>query len=458
MAGSCPHPSVCRASGMSGRPAILSASGCCAVGPTCRSAACPSPVNPTMQASARPRPLASKPSSMSVTSSLRASRGRRADEATGPMIASSSFSAQAVIVQVRSVAGRSLADPGARPAVPRTRRRPGGRPQRRVHGHGDVAAVADPDVDEGMAAGTRRALGGGGSVVEGRGLQQVVPEQPVPYLRPGWSSGCRGRGPRCRRRSLRHRSRRRCAAQSTSFRRPSVALSACARPMRHRGVFGPVGRPWALQWPKFPLQPDAVHGAHGHGFGLDCVDVRRAGVVNGRHPHATGAEGRPGQALAGVCSGMSRSRQSPSAVSITTTGRAGTPAPVLPGRRRPCGRPATGPWPTGSPSLLHGSSPWHPVPAGAPAPDQEAAALRAVGSRSARQGPWRPGVSSAGPGFGGPINKVCGAGAVRRRGHGSRGRVMQPGPDGRRHPPTGQPCFRVPGASRVAARALFQSR
>lgn len=31
--------------------------------------------------------------------------------------------------------------------------------------------------------------------------------------------------------------------------------------------------------------------------------------------------------------------------------------------------------------------------------------------------------------FGGPINKVCCSGAVRQRGNGSRGRVLQPGPD-----------------------------
>ena len=46
-------------------------------------------------------------------------------------------------------------------------------------GHGDVAAVMDPGVDEGMAARARRALGGGLGQAPVEGLLQDVADPPV---------------------------------------------------------------------------------------------------------------------------------------------------------------------------------------------------------------------------------------------------------------------------------------
>ena len=82
-----------------------------------------------------------------------------------------------------------------------------------------------------------------------------------------------------------------------SLRRLSVSLSACARPLRNRGVSGRGNRPWARPLPKFPLQPAQSMTPRGTVPGCEFVDVRRAGVVQGRHPRETGGEGRCGHTL-----------------------------------------------------------------------------------------------------------------------------------------------------------------
>ena len=288
-------------------------------------------------------------------------------------------------------------------------------------GHGDVAAVMDPGVDEGMAARARRALGGGLGQAPVEGLFQDVADQPTadggfhhddrldrdlgagPDLVEGGLAGVRGQGLGDR------------------------AAVVVVEDGREGGPAGVGGQAPAAGMGDRPGRVDLVL----------LVEVPGEGRVgNSAAPQAdpVGAD-----LVVGVEQGAA--------------GQAG-PADEGRGRQRRQGAADPAQW------LFHESSPWRPVHAGRRARrplSKNAAEFQAVGSRTGRQGPVRPGAPATGPaaagvlgfgfpvrrtathcrsggvsvprrcqagagdgsGFGGPINKVCCAGAVRQCGDGS---------------------------------------